>query len=487
MDFLDPAKKRKHGIRLFVGYILVGIAIALAAVIMVWLAYGYSFDRKTGEVVQNGIVFVSSDPSGAGLYFNGEQYKDNTDARVVLPSKDYHLEIRKSGYRTWQRDFFLAGGTIERFVYPRLFPEVLKTSDLATYKAAPAMATQSPNRRWLLVQPTATKPAFELYDLEQAAPVAERLELPSGLFTKGTRKIEFVEWANDNRRVLLKHTYGKKTEYVIVDCEEPSASINVNELTEAKFSTMSLRDKKHDQWYLHNATNGRLFTASRSVPTPRSVLDNVAAYKTHGNDIILFATTSKASKGKARILIRDNDRTDLLREVTVSKQYLLDVARFDNQWYFVAGSTADGKIYVYREPFAAIRKTPRTDPVAATIMRLENAEFVSFSQNTRFVAVQARGDFAVYDAETKRAFRYKTGLPFTAGQKAVWMDGHRLTGVISGQVVVFDYDGINQQTLLKSQTGLLPYFANNYDDLYVIAPKTNSKEANLARASLIAE
>jgi len=485
MDFLDPAKKRKHGIKLIIGYILVGIAIGLAALILIFLAYGYSLDRKTGTVVQNGIVFMASNPGDAEIYFNGERYKDNTDTRAVLQSGDYKVELKKNGYRPWQRDFFLAGGMIERMVYPLLFPNEIKTTDIATYRTQPALASQSPNRRWLLVQPTANKPAMEIYDLNQPAPVADAVTLPRALLSGETREFKLVEWSNDNRHVLLEHLYGNKREFILVDREAPEESINITRLTKGTFNAMSLRDKKFDQWYLHNTDEQNLFTASKAAPTPKLLIENVAAYKSHDTDIVLYVATDKAPKGKARVMIWDENRADELRQIAVSKRYLLDVARFDNQWYFAAASAADGKIYVYREPFAAIRAVPAKTLAPATIMRLPGAEFMSFSQNTRFITVQAGSKFALYDAEMKRTHVYDTKLPFKSGQKAVWMDGHRLSTVINGRTVVFDYDGINQQTLLPSLAHTLPFFSDDYEQLFTLAPKGDSKEANLVRGELI--
>jgi hypothetical protein len=87
----------------------------------------------------------------------------------------------------------------------------------------------------------------------------------------------------------------------------------------------------------------------------------------------------------------------------------------------------------------------------------------------------------------KRAYRYDTELDFKPGQKAVWMDGHRLTGVIGDDVVVFDFDGINKQVLTSSVPGLLPYFSANYENLYTIALKANSKEADLIKGNLLVQ
>lgn len=487
MDFLDPAKKRKNGIKLFIGYFLVGVGILLAAVILISLAYGYSLDRKTGTVIQNGIVFVSSRPTDAKVFFNGVQYKDNTDVRAVLPSSDYRVTLARDGYRPWERDFFLAGGSIERMVYPMLFPDEIKTSTVTTYKATPAFSTQSPDRRWLVVQQVAARAEFELYDLNQTAPIARKLTIPAAVLTGKTKSFSLVEWSNDNRHVLLKHSTDKGYEFVILDREQPSQSLNVNTLTKAAITTMSLKDKKFNDWYLHNSKSLELSTASVARPQPRRLIEGVAAYKTHGTDIILYATTAKAAKGKARVLIWDEGRTDLLREVAASKRYLLDVARFDNRWYFGVGAAADGKVYVYENPFDTIRSAPRQELIPATIMRLKDPEFISFSQNTRFISVQARGEFAVYDAETERAYRYNTDLAFQPGNKAVWMDGHRLSGVVEDDVVVFDFDGINKQVLTGSVPGLLPYFSADYEELFTIAPKASSKEADLLRGALILE
>jgi hypothetical protein len=67
MDFLDPRRFRKQKIRLMVGYILIAVAIGLGTVILVYGAYGYGINTKTGDIVQNGLLFVDSKPGGADI------------------------------------------------------------------------------------------------------------------------------------------------------------------------------------------------------------------------------------------------------------------------------------------------------------------------------------------------------------------------------------------------------------------------------------
>src|SRR5690242_13199615 len=93
MDFLDPRKIRAHTIRLFIGYGLVGLALLIATVILGLYTYGFDFNRKTGTVIQNGLVFVDAQPESASIYLNG-QSKGKTSARLQIAEGHYGLELR---------------------------------------------------------------------------------------------------------------------------------------------------------------------------------------------------------------------------------------------------------------------------------------------------------------------------------------------------------------------------------------------------------
>src|SRR5690348_10965350 len=102
MDFLDPKTERRNQIKLFIGYGLVAIAIGVATLILLYQAYGFNLDHQ-GNVTQNGLLFVSSQPSGASIYLNNRLYKSATNTRVVTPADTYTLRITENGYRPWQR------------------------------------------------------------------------------------------------------------------------------------------------------------------------------------------------------------------------------------------------------------------------------------------------------------------------------------------------------------------------------------------------
>jgi hypothetical protein len=65
------------------------------------------------------------------------------------------------------------------------------------------------------------------------------------------------------------------------------------------------------------------------------------------------------------------------------------------------------------------------------------------------------------------------------------MDGDRLTYVSDGKLVIFDYDGTNQQTLIPAASTYLPAFAPNYKFVYTFAPPATDGQTLLNQTSLL--
>jgi hypothetical protein len=78
--------------------------------------------------------------------------------------------------------------------------------------------------------------------------------------------------------------------------------------------------------------------------------------------------------------------------------------------------------------------------------------------------------FAVYDAENTKGYVYDITYPLAAGQHATWMNGDQITLVGSSNIVVFDYDDANQQTLQPALADSTPFFDASYKWSYVLAP-----------------
>jgi len=255
MDFLDPRKKRAYKIRLFIGYALMAIAIGLGALVLVYSAYGYSINTKTGVVVQNSLLFVDSKPGGADIYINGAHH-GTTSSRLVLPAGNYSLKLSKNGYRDWQRGVELDASSVKYYVYPFLFPKTPVSAAMQNYTAEPAFFSQTPDNHWLLVQTASTANAsinFDEYDTTKPTQAAQQLSLPDSILTNPSlpgSSISLVEWSTDNNHALLLHVYPGGSEYVVFNRSNPSQSFNVNRLFNINPSEVALRNKSINQLHL---------------------------------------------------------------------------------------------------------------------------------------------------------------------------------------------------------------------------------------------
>lgn len=475
MDFLDPAKKRAHTIRLFIGYILMGIALVMATLILVYQSFGYDFDPRTGKVIQNGLIFISARPESAEIYLNGQLHKSRTDTRLVVPAGQYTVRLQRDGYRPWNQTINLEGGSIERLVYPILFPEALKPEDIELYGSQPAFATQSPDRRWLLVQKPGSIEGFDVFDLANPTQPPAAITIPLAALTpsREPRFIKLVEWSTDNRHVLLEHQFGANREFIMFDREAPASTVNLNATFNINPDQVALRDKRFDSYYFLNLGPGTLQLADLRNRSLTPLLTQVKAFKSYGDNMLLYATTEAAPAGKALLKLRENNTSYTIREAGLSGPYLMDMARFDGAWYVVMSASDEGRVYVYRNPLDTLKGSSNNPLVPVTVLKIDNPLNLLFSANTRFVMAQNGSKFAVYDAEADRRYFYDTKLAVPPTQKALWMDGHRIMLTHDGKSVVFDFNGTNQQTLTASSLENGIFFDRDYTRLFNVAPSVS--------------
>jgi hypothetical protein len=486
MDFLDPKKQRAHTIRLFAGYVLVVIALILTTTILLYQAYGFGVD-KHGQIIQNGLVFVSSTPNPANVLVNGQR-RDNTNTRLNLPAGQYTFEVSRDGYRNWKRAVSVEGGSVEHFDYPFLFPTKLTTSAIKKYSTPPQLALQSPDRRWLMVQQPDVLSKFDLLDLNAKKPIdtLKTVTLPDNLIAQASGTWELQEWSTDNRHVLLKHIYQKDgqqaSEYVLVDRQTPEESVNLTDKLGANPTKIELRNKKYDQYYLFDQPSGKLTTATLKEPQPVAYLDHVLDFKSHGSDVMLYATTKDATEGKVTLNVRDGDKTYTIRQATPSSKYLLNITQYSGSWYVAAGSQVENKVYVYKDPMDQLNDRPDEAPAPINILKVDAPNYVAFSDNARFIMAENADHFAVYDAENDKGYAYAIKQPLDTPQiHATWMDGHRLDYVSNGKVIVFDFDSANRQTLVAHNPSIAtPLFDQRYKYLYTFANQTTSDGAQTA-------
>lgn len=492
MEFLDPAKQMRHRIVLWVGYVLVAIGIVIAALVLLYQAYGFGIG-KDGQVIQNGLVFFSSQPHPAKIYLNGKLNNNQTNARIALPSGIYHIQLERAGYRTWQRTIEVEGGDVQHFDYPLLIPKTLTTKKLIGFTGTPGLATQSPDSRWLLVEQPGSINSFSLYDLKNPKQAAIDITLPDGLLSKATSKqsLQLEEWADDNKHVVLEHDYDGKREFILVDRTDPTKSQNLDKTLSADPAKLTLINKKYDQYYLYDATSHILRKATLGAPTPVIVLNNVLNYQSYSDNTLLYATGASAPAGKVLIKMMIGTTVYPIRTFPAGGNYLLDLTEYSGTLYVAVGSSGVDKVYIYKDPVGQLHKLPDHALVPLQVLHVHDPSYVSFSDNTQFIMAEGGNNFGVYDIENEKGYNYKNALPLDKPQThASWIDGDRLEYISGGKLIIFDYDDTNQQALVSASPLYLPAFAPDFKFVYTLASNTSkgalAGQINLDQTSLLA-
>jgi len=488
MDFLDPHKRRVRKIELMIGYVLITILLGLGTLVLLYLSYGFGLG-KNGQIIQNGLVFISSTPSSANIYVSGVQ-KGTTNARVILPSGQYLLQLQRSGYRVWSRAFNVDGGSVQHFDYPFLIPSKLTSKNSAIFASSPQLVLQSPNRRWLLVEQPGVIGEFYEFDLTHIAAAPIVVNIPPSLITPNTsptQGLSLVQWSTDNQHVILARTTASGVEYILFDRQTPSDSVDLNTaLSLSSTLTASLPptsrpdaiqfwNNNYNQYYLYDASTLTLSTATLSDPTPQTVLTGVQSYTPYGSNLILYADGINAPASEAAVRLRDSGTTYNLTDLPSGSQYLLDLAQNNGNWYYAIGASNDSKVYVYENPEQNLQNQPDLPIVPVTILNVPQPDYVDFSADTQMILAESGTQFRVYDDFTNKVYDYNLSIPLDTPQKhATWMNGEQLTLVSGGKLVIFDYDDANQQTLNPASAEAGSYFDTNYKYVYTIAPNTDS-------------
>lgn len=492
MDFLDPVAKKKKTRRLFIGYGLVSILIALATYIMVATAIGYEVFDFGDDVVQNGIVLIDSNPVAATIAVDGKIEDDKTKSKLVLNSGEYTITLNEPGYSSWSKKIVLEGGRVRIINYPWLLPVSLKPEKLADLPANIGFSTQSPDSRWLVVQQSSSLPAVEIFDLEASVVTATSTVLPASVLTDvagNYGSFEVVGWADDNRHFMLlqKLPDGQKM-YLLIDRENLDLSVNLSTVFGVIPTSVSFRDDKADKFYLYFASGGLLKPADLAAKSVGdTILDQVLSYKTVGSNLILYATTKDSQVGTVSVKIHDDGQSYILGELAFdsSNRYLLEFAKFETSWYYAIGSGASDRIQIYKNPLNFIAAETPIPAALLTTLKSGTPDLISFSSKVkRFILARSGQAVSVYDAEEDMSYKYD--LPFTAdaGAKLTWVDTFHLQSVAGGKLQVFEFDGQNNRELLSVRGTSAGYFSKNFKSLFTITPTDTG--STLDTTSLIA-
>ncbi|MBP9686966.1 MAG: PEGA domain-containing protein [Candidatus Doudnabacteria bacterium] len=96
-------------------YTLIGVgvlAFLIVAPALVWYVQGKPLRPGSAKPENTGIISIETEPSGAEVWVNGEKRTSTPGAIRFLETGRYAVELRKEGYRGWQKTISVIGGRV---------------------------------------------------------------------------------------------------------------------------------------------------------------------------------------------------------------------------------------------------------------------------------------------------------------------------------------------------------------------------------------
>ncbi|MDX1765906.1 MAG: PEGA domain-containing protein, partial [Candidatus Saccharimonadales bacterium] len=465
----DFGSKRAKKTQRFVTYGLSTVFVIGFTIVLVLATLGYDIDRGTGEVIQNGLVLVNSEPSGSLVTIDGNPESDDTPGRFSVPEGIHTIRVNRDGYHEWTKSVSVQGSEVVWLYYPLLIPVDAQPKAVTTTKNLEFIAGVPDGKRFLIRQKS-NLPRFKLIEVSKAAVTNEEvLELPEGIFTSKKGKlgsVKIVGWADGDDKFLVRHKNGSINEYVVIDTNNVEESINLTEAFDLPLREVRFINDDADKLYaLVNENLRRLDIGSQTISAP--LVESVKQYTLHTDKYITFLKSG--DDGSAEVgLIDGNQDPRILDDLPgETSDYQIASAEYDGTFHLATLDTASGNLNIKFDP----QKSGDQDQFN---IQLAEAKFLSFSGNGRFVMAQSGNSFALYDFDEERRHTFKTDISLS-GDEVKWFDGHRLTLVDKDNVAYLsEFDGTNVVKIGAIDSSINLIYNSGQKFIYSVAPPSKS-------------
>ena len=485
LDERELEARRQHR-RVILTEILMSVTVLVLVGFLTLVVMGYSFNLReiggTGEVVErSGLVQVSSVPTGATIYIDGESaLLLNTNASRTMLAGEHEIALKREGFDEWSKRVKVTEGMMYRLNYPRLFRLEREVEEVLTFEQAVKEYTTVPKleavngvvetegAKLMSVSPNCEKMVIwmerGLYvmNLNENKPVLEFLELVDASGERvGVDSMTEVEWSESGERMLAVIN-GK---WMVVDVRDAKATVWLEELLGEKqvVKKVSFVTEAGDRLLVLNGKKELMEVNVRDKEVGKPLVAEVEMFDNEGGRVV-YVTKAKTmegvEEGEKKVIeteTSDEAETQERREWQV-RAYRLG----EDETYLVAEAETMpvvGVMRYFQEFYVGVAEAGRFEvlkkaswPVAGegVVKVLEKeVEFVAASVERRgkgmvFELMGEAGERGVFDVEAVALMKVEM-----SGGEEGWADEFLRYGVSeNGALTVRDYDGLNERELV---------------------------------------
>lgn len=456
----------KH-IRLTISVLAMMSAIAIITILLVAYGQGYVYDYESGEVTSSGLAVVDSRPSNADIWINGE-YEGTTSDQFRLRVGEHQISIDTDGYRQWQRTFSVRESEVVGLEYPLLIPERVVTTPIINMDK-PDILTASPSRDQVAIADTDPVPNIRVFDSNEPQSQSQILAIMS---TEVATEISNVTYSNGGTRLLVEATNNQSDSHwfhVTLDGAETEI-ISLNEVFDLSIDKVIFGTSATS---LAAQANGQLHQLDTES------LERRDYYQGEVGD---FAVDSS---GALYLTRQHGSQTELIKQAGLGTQQvintlegdrniMLETTRYQDETTLLVHDTGRRQLTLY--------SAPESDQPQSLTFPAGVADSVISNPNGRIIHQYSGSQVRVYDV--RRDLQHTFTLPAEPDIAPQWIRQNYLATVIDNEMIMYDFDGSNQEYLTHAEP-VLVFTNTGSDELFSLRKHKHANQSmQLQRSSL---
>lgn len=451
---MDEDERKRRKIRQTIKVAIAELAMVLSVIAIVavamLLSMGFSV-TSNGDIEQTGLVQIHSIPTGATVEVDGGKLFARTNLSRTLADGDHEVVITKDGYDSWSKIIRLRSGVLMRLYYPRLFPtdrtaEAVKAlgDELEFYTTSDdrtsILYAEKSSTTWRFINIKSDEPKYSTLDLSEI--------LPGVVDGKFVGRVVELKWTSTSDYVLARIAYDSQSDWVMVNMKDVKSSVNLTKTFGLDFTQIELIDGTAGQLYaLENHQLRKINTADQAIS--RVLLNNVFSFAVNERNVVYVAEHKNVDGELEKVIgvYKDGEKggtvvatakNNAAVMVALSKFYGDDFISYSINNEFTA---LYGNLPSYKE---------NGDEDVALNVLVENVKLSSTpdqidvsAEENQFVVMRSGTQFMVVDLDDGRLYEYES-----PSRELHWIDEAMMYAVDSNALKVWDYDGLNQRTIV---------------------------------------
>ena len=467
-----PSKKKQLAKRIAI-YAVMVVSVLIGVAGLIFLILGYRFDADNGRIEQGSLLQFATIPSGATIQIDGKTINARTPTKSTVLAGTHTFMMQKNGYETWQKTLDVKAGTLTWLTYARLVPVNRPVESVSNYERL-AASLAAPGGDYIIAQQDAATATFQLIDLRSDTVQTNTLTIPAAVISQSTtpgvaHSYVVDSWDSGGRYVIIRHAYGDKKEWIVLDTRDASASKNITTLLDLDLTSLVFSGTSGSILYALSGSDIRKLDVSAGTIS-RSLVSGVTSFSLFETNVITYVGTDKDNPtGRVAGLYREGDSAShILKSISNDPTKPLHIAtgRYFNQDFVAISVGSNVEIMSGSYPSSGSADSSSLAPYD-TFEFVTNVDQLGFSPAGDYLLVQSGSRFAGFDIEHHTLANSTIANDASDAVAPLrWLDDNYVWSDFGGNLTMREFDGANVHVINTSLTGQAAALTKNDKYIY---------------------